>query len=165
MTRSRLLVVALLGLAVLTPAAAQAQSSVNLNVSATVAAYCTITASPVVFGAYEPLGTHATNPLDASGGVTVTCTKGSAPKIALNGGGNEADGSRHMTNGDSGLLAYQLYQDAGDSSVWGANGDVLTAQKAPSREPRAFTVYARVPAGQDPPTGSYSDTVLATFNF
>ena len=42
---------------------------------------------------------------------------------------------------------------------------VLTPPAAPDTTPRTFAVYGRIPAAQDKPLGSYSDTVIATVNF
>jgi spore coat protein U-like protein len=163
MKRNRLLVVAaVIGLAVLAPAGAYAQASADINISASVAARCTITATPIAFGAYDPLGVNATNPLDASGSVSVTCTRGSAPFVSLSPGNN----SRQMSNGTGGLLAYQLYKDASRTAIWGSVGsEQFAAGAAPDKNARTFTVYGRVEANLDPPTGTYGDVVVATFNF
>ena len=59
-----------------------------------------------------------------------------------------------------------MYKDSARTAVWGdAGGALYSAGAAPSKAPRAFTVYGRVPAGQDVPAGSYSDTIVATVNF
>ena len=53
-----------------------------------------------------------------------------------------------------------------ETQIWrtGAFGG-LTIPAAPSRAARTFTVYGRVPAGQDVVAGPYTDTVVATINF
>ncbi|HUM14049.1 MAG TPA: spore coat protein U domain-containing protein, partial [Candidatus Nitrosotalea sp.] len=48
------------------PAFAQTATA-NLGVSATVAKNCSISTTPVAFGAYDPIVTNATNPLDGTG--------------------------------------------------------------------------------------------------
>jgi spore coat protein U-like protein len=166
MKRNRLLVLAaVLGVALLVPAGAYAQTTANIAVSASVAANCTITATAIAFGAYDPLGINAGTPLDATGSVAITCTKGSAPFVTLGTGGNPSATARQMSNGGGGLLEYQLYQNAGRTTVWGTGADALTAGAAPNKNARTFTVYGRVEAGLDPATGTYGDTVVATFNF
>ena len=61
-------------------------ASANLNVTANVAANCTISTSPVAFGAYDPVVANASTDLTASGTVTVACTKGTAATIDLGNG-------------------------------------------------------------------------------
>ena len=122
-----------LGLA--TPALAQTAST-NLAVSATVAKNCSITTTAVAFGSYDPVVANASTPLDGTGTVVVTCTKGAGTRIDLSLGANA-----------SGAAAGQ------------------TIAAAPSKAARTFTVYGRVAAGQDVAAASYNDTVVATINF
>ncbi len=165
MNRNRLLVVAAVGFAALLPASAGAQTQADLAISASVAANCKISTTPVAFGAYDPLGLHATAPLDASGGVVVACTKGSIPTIELDLGAHASGTTRQMSNGASGVLPYQLYRANDYVSIWGTGGNALAAPAAPSKAARTFEVFGRVAPGQDPATGTYSDTVKATVNF
>ena len=68
--------------------------------------------------------------------------------------------------GGTDLLTYELYTDSGRSTVWGSGaGAGQTIATAPNKNPRTFTVYGRVPAGQDVGAASYADTVVATINF
>lgn len=144
----------------------------NLAVSANVSANCTITTAPVAFGAYDPIVANATTPRDSNGSVTITCTKGATTTMGLDVGGHSAQASgttRAMTDGAGtpSYLSYELYQDAPGGTVWGNSGaSLVTPPTAPSKAPRSFTVYGRIPAGQDVPVAaSYSDTVVATVNF
>jgi spore coat protein U-like protein len=167
--KRKLIVVALFGLVALLPAGAFAQGSASttLSVTASVASLCTISTSAVAFGSYDSLGANATSPLDANGGVTVTCTKGSVPVIGLGLGSHASGSTRQMATAGTDLLAYELYRANDYTSVWGVYGGAnqLTAPAAPSKAPRTFTVYGRVAAGLDPAVGSYSDSVQATVNF
>ena len=144
----------------------QAQSSTaNLNVSANVTVNCTISAAPVAFGSYDPIGANATTPLDASGAITIACTKGSTVTIGLDAGQNAAGSARRMAASPE-FLAYDLYQDTTRSTVWGNSGaGLLGAGTAPSNAPRTFTVYGRVATAQNVGAGSFTDVVLATVNF
>jgi spore coat protein U-like protein len=150
------------------PAFAQTATS-NFNVTANVANNCTITSTTLAFGPYDPLSAHATAPLDAAGSVTITCTKGAVTTIGLNAGNNSASASgttRAMSNGSGGFLSYEIYQDSGRNTFWGNTGaDRLTPGPAPSKAARAFPTYGRVPGGQDPDSGAYTDIVTATVNF
>jgi len=144
-----------------------ATATANLSVSATISNNCTITTAAVGFPAYDPIATHATTPDDStSGSVTITCTKGSAATIGLGLGANTSGSQMRMLNGSANYLNYALYQDAGRATVWGNSGaGLLSPVAAPSKAPRTFTVYGRIPAGQDLPAGTYADTVVATVNF
>ncbi|HKW91437.1 MAG TPA: spore coat U domain-containing protein [Methylomirabilota bacterium] len=147
-----------------TPAIAQTAST-NLASSATVAKNCSITTTAVAFGGYDPVVTNATTPLDGTGTVVVTCTKGAGTRIDL-GLGSNASGSTRRMSGGTDFLTYELYQNTGRTTIWGtgaAAGQTIAA--APSKAARTFTVYGRVAAGQDVAAGSYNDTVVATINF
>ena len=160
----------ILSLAILTlimaPAAFAATATANLNVSASVSAVCTITTSPVAFGAYDPVSANAATDLNANGTVTVACTKGAAATIDLGNGGNFLGGSRRMSSGTD-FLNYALYKDAARTQVWGTGlaGGTTAAYNAASKAPTAITVYGTVPQAQDVTVGAYSDVVVATINY
>ena len=146
------------------PALAQTATA-NLSVTATVTKNCSITTTPVAFGSYDPIVANAASPLDGTGTVVVTCTKGAGTRIDLGLGSNATGSTRRMLGGTD-LLTYELYTDTGRSTVWGAGaGAGQSIPAAPNKNPRTFTVYGRVAAGQDVGAASYSDTVVATINF
>ena len=146
------------------PALAQTATA-NLSVTATVTKNCSITTTPVAFGSYDPIVTNAASPLDGTGTVVVTCTKGAGTRIDLGLGSNATGSTRRMLGGTD-LLTYELYTDTGRSTVWGSGaGAGQSIPAAPNKNPRTFTVYGRVAAGQDVGAASYSDTVVATINF
>jgi spore coat protein U-like protein len=169
MNRNRFLVFAVLLCAVaLVPTLASAQSaSTNLAVSASVAANCTISTTPVAFGAYDPVVTNASASRDAAGGVTIACTKGAVPTIGLGLGSNSlAPTTRRMLGVSGDFLTYELYQPAGYTTVWGTSGaNLFSAGASTGRAGRTFAVNGRIPGGQDVATGAYTDTVVATVNF
>jgi spore coat protein U-like protein len=169
MKRAPILIVAG-GLAVISIAAESRllgqSASANLTVSASVSKNCTISTAPVNFGAYDPVTANATAPLDATGTVTITCTKGAPAKVSLNAGSNSVGATRRMTGGTTAFLTYELYKDSARATVWGSTLDTaLDVPAAPNRNPRDFPVYGRVVAAQDATVGSYTDTVVATVNF
>jgi spore coat protein U-like protein len=143
-----------------------ASATANLSIGATIVNNCTISTTPVGFSPYDPIVTHASTPDDStSGSVTVTCTRGTAPTIGL-GLGQNASGSQMRMAYGSNYLNYALYQDSGHTTVWGNSGSGLFSPgPAPSKAARTYTVYGRIPAGQDLPAGAYADTVVATVNF
>jgi len=165
MKRTVLSLIALTALAVSVPAFA-GSASAPLNISASVAANCTITTSPVAFGAYDPVVANAATDLLATGSVNVACTKGTAATIDLGNGGNFSGGSRRMGSG-SDFLNYALYKDAARTQVWGSGlaGGTTMAYNAATKASTAVTVYGTVPQAQDVTVGAYADVVLATINY
>jgi spore coat protein U-like protein len=147
---------------------AGADATDQLEVSVEVEANCSIVAVPLDFGNYDPVVTNASAVATGSGGLTVTCTTGAAVTVTLDQGLNDIAGSaavpqRRLANGGGAFLAYQL-SDSGDfSTVWSdASADVdYTGDGAAD----TLTVFGRIGAGQNVPTGIYTDTVLATVVF
>lgn len=175
------LAAAALTLALAVPPRAGGTTAV-LTVSATVNANCTISTSAVSFGRYESLLANATIPLNAAGAVSIACTKGSAPKIAMDLGRNPNGGRRHMALGAGGAsgaaetLYYELYQPPSSAPgtacsfpgtmAWGPSGAQTFAPGPPAkRGSRTYSVCGTIPAGQGVAMGSYADTVVATVNF
>ncbi len=166
MARSLRLALLTAGLLLALGAPAFAQSaSTSLGVNATVVNNCTISTAAVAFGSYDPIVAHDTTPLDATGTITVRCTKGAGSRIDLDLGANPSGNTQRMATGTE-FLTYELYQDAARTTVWGSGPTGgLTIAPAPNKSPRTFTVYGRVPAGQDVSAGPYTDTVTATILF
>ena len=145
--------------------ASAATAAANLAVSATVTNNCTISTAALAFGTYDPVVTHASTDLDGTGTVTVACTKGSTATVGLGLGANASGTTRRLTDGSSNYLTYELYQNAGRTTLWGTGADLLSPVAAPSKAARNFSVYGRVASNQDVSAGSYTDTVVATVNF
>ena len=154
------------------PSAHAASASSSFPVSAAVAAVCSISTANLNFGNYDPIGANAATPLDIDGSVTVTCTKGSQVWIDLNPGTHAASAvgtTRAMQSGASDFLSYELFSNAGRTTVWGVGnppgGSGFAPALAANKNPRSFTIFGRVPAAQDSAVGNYTDTVQATVNF
>lgn len=143
-------------------------ATATLTVNMSIANNCTISTTAVAFGSYDPVSTNATSPLDGTGSVSVACTKNTSATIGLGVGSNASGSTRRMSDGATtpSYATYELYQDSSRSTVWGNSGTgLLSPTAAPSKAARTFSVYGRVPAGQDIPAGSYADSVVATVNF
>ena len=141
-------------------------ASASLSVSASVINNCTISTAALAFGSYDPVVANASSSLDATGTITVACTKGATSTLGLNLGGNASGSTRRLTDGSGNYLTYEMYQDSSRSTVWGNSGAaLLTPAAAPSKAARNFTVYGRIPSNQDVSAGSYTDSVTATVNF
>lgn len=130
---------------------------------------CSVSASPVAFGAYNP---QAGAPNDSSGQISLTCQAFLSLllpyEIRLSAGNSGSFGARQMSAGGA-TLQYNLYSNVSRSTVWG-NGSggfgsvsgsiLLSALNIPAAVNR--TVYARVPALQSVPPGGYSDFITVT---
>jgi len=65
-------------------------------------------------------------------------------------------------------LFYNLYRDAARTSVWGdgmGGTQVQFVPDPPNNTPVPFTIFGRVPAGQDVSAGAYADSVTVTVNY
>jgi len=147
----------------------------NLNVTASVDASCTISATPVSFGAYNPTATadHFGN-----GSVTIACVKDSVPVVALSGGQNQGATAllrsmKHATVAD--LLAYELFKPsttapntactATETAAWGVDAADKFTPTGVTLSGSVYNVCGKVTKGQNVAAGAYSDVVIATVEF
>jgi len=136
----------------------------TVSVDTTVSSNCTISATPIIFGSYDPIGANSASgiALTAPGTISLTCLKGGSPTIGLGQGNNFFSGKRHLKDAD--FLDYELYQPSAATPsaactysgiIWGTSSSTFS-----------FNVCGSVPLGQDPSVGTgYLDTVVATVNF
>lgn len=101
------------------------------------------------------------------GSIVVTCTPGLAISIAMDygvNGGNSA--SRYMVRANSSdTIAYQLYQDAGRSIVWGTGSLAYGVSSFPTGT-QTYPVYGRLfSSSTQPSAGTYTDTVTVTLTY
>ena len=156
-------------------AASAGSATANLSVTATVSANCTIATAPVAFGtAYDTVAGTAVN---ATGSVSIACTKGAAPSVTLGLGANATGSTRRMSDGGTNFLAYELYQQPSTTvpgtacsytapTVWGTSGaNVFTPSVSPGKASRSYNVCGQIPGAQDVAAAVYSDLVVATINF
>lgn len=137
-------------------------ASGTLGVNVVVNKNCVISTTPLAFGVYDPIIANSSSPLDATGTVTITCTKGAATTIGM---GTSGGAAREMSSGAA-TMSYEIYRDASRTSIWaGSAPGLLDSGIAPDRNPRTFNVNGRIPGGQDLPSGGYSGTIVATVNF
>jgi spore coat protein U-like protein len=132
-------------------------ASGSVLVTANVTATCTVTASPLAFGAYDPLVANLTVSKDVTAPLTYACTKSLPATISL-----DNVGTRAMVNGTS-SLTYDIYTAADYSKVWGTTNTVAITGTGASA---TVNMYGRIPAGQlNLIAGLYSQTIQATINF
>ena len=127
-----------------------------LDVSTTVAPFCSINANPLAFRNYSM------TTVTASTSILVTCTKGTNYSIALDYGRNNNNNLRNMRF-NANILNYQLYQDEKMSRVWGdTQNNVLSA--IGNGELQTYKIYGNIPVNQNKPLGTYDDVVLVNIN-
>lgn len=144
---------------------AQAATATNtFQVTATVNSACSVTATNLAFGVYDP--SAAAN--DKTSTVTVTCTLATPYDIGLNAGEAGADvTTRQMKESVlPDLINYDLFSDPSRTVNWGNTVGVDTVNVASALgTPEVHTVYGRIPAGQYVTAGSYSDTISVTVTY
>ena len=135
------------------------------DASAQASASCTISTTSVVFGNYNVFNGSA---LDSTGTVTYRCNPQTQSIIISLSKGQSATYSPRKMNQGAENLTYDLFTNAGRTTIWGdgtGGTSVYSDPNPPKNIDVNITVYGRVPAGQDVSAGSYSDTVSATINF
>lgn len=129
------------------------------------AAQCSVSATPVMFGAYPPFSPV---PTDSTGTVSVTCQGATQSyTVALSIGGGGAYATRSML-GPGVRMGYQLYSDVARSQVWGDGSGGSTLVAGSMRRGGgtvSHTVYGRIPALQVLIPGTYSDTIIVTLTW
>jgi spore coat protein U-like protein len=161
-------VVAIVCVAIIaTPRLHGATATASLAVTASVSANCVINAGSLAFGAYDPVSTNASTDLSGSGTFTVACTRGAANVwVGMGNGANYSGGRRMRLGATTDYLSYELYKDnTASPAVWGNTLATGLGYSPTTLAPYTMTVYGKVPANQDVPAGSYSDTVVMTVNF
>ena len=166
----KLFVITLAVMLAATSAMAGSKTS-SMAVSATIASSCVITAHPLAFGTYDPLGANASSDATQTTTVTVQCVEELPATLTLDQGLYPATGStatvplRRMQcfDLDQNYLNYFLYRDAAHTLVWGANTNAVTITG--DGNPHDYTAYAVLPAGQIQESGGFADTVVATVSY
>ncbi len=140
----------------------------TFQVTATVISSCTVAGTALNFGSsIDPLA--AATPLDATSTLNVQCTNTTPYTVALNAGANAGGASnfttRTMKSGTR-SLGYQLYLDAGRSSVWGdGTATSSTVAGTGTGSAQSLTIYGRLPSLANVVPGSYTDTVTVTISY
>ena len=156
-----------------------ASATTTIAVSASVTQNCTIsTTSALAFVAYDPIGANATAALNATGQVSVACSKGATGlTIGIDNGAHVAGAQRQMLGGTAaGMLQYNLFQPPNNTPStpctfpatvpWTNTGaGLFTLSSATTKVARVYNVCGTVPGGQDVAADAYTDTVTATINF
>jgi spore coat protein U-like protein len=146
-------------------AVAATTTPITFTVTATVADACSVSATNLAFGAYVPASAL---PVDGTSTVTVTCTLAAPYNVRLNEGtasGASVTTRQMVRSGGSELLSYALYRDAARTLNWGKTDSTDTLTSIGTGLAVGHTVYGRIPASQNVPSGSYSDTITVTISY
>lgn len=132
---------------------------------------CSVSATAVNFGTYNPLSGSAAQ---STGTVTVDCQVLLVGlfvswTVTLSSGASGSYVARQLQSGAN-ALSYNLYTNAARTSVWGdgSNGtSVISANPflVVGSNTVNYTVYGSIPAAQDRPAGSYTDTLTVTMTY
>ena len=126
------------------------------------AAKCTISATPIAFGAYNVFNTA---PVDSVGSLLFNCTGAKNVSIEISQGQSGTFQPRALRQGGESLY-YNLFLDPSRSIVWGnGSGGTQTYVTDPGKEDVTVTIYGRIPPQQDISHGTYGDSVVVTINF
>jgi spore coat protein U-like protein len=102
-----------------------------------------------------------------NGSIVLTCTPGISVAIGLGNGLHGATANeRYMQRvGGTELIAYQLYQDASRTTVWGTGAQARVLSSFPVTT-QTYTVYARLVGGNRwPRAGEYLDRVVVELQY
>lgn len=132
-------------------------------------ANCTVAGTGIVFPTYvSPGGGNA----DSSGTIGVTCTGlGLLVTYTIQlSSGSGSFAHRTLVFASVNALAYNMYTDTTRLTIWGdgtAGTSTVSDSYLLSIGPnlKNYTVYGRVPAGQNQPAGTYTDQITITITF
>jgi len=141
---------------------ADANATGTFTVSISIVGTCTVVTNPLAFGT---VSTGTSNAANANANLAVTCPSGLPYNIGLqsvNAGGS--GGAGIMKSGTTLSLAYNLYQNAANTTPWGNTVGTNTVALTGGGVPQTQVVYGQVTqANANAATAaSYSDTVRVT---
>ena len=133
-----------------------ATTTTTMAVTATVLSFCTVAASPLVFGNYT------------SAQLDATCTNGTGYTIGLDAGtgAGATTANRSMTGVVTAQpLPYSLHRNSARTQNWGDTAGTDTASGTGTGLPQTVTVYGRIASGQYPGPGAYADLITVTLAY
>lgn len=147
----------------------------SLTVSATISSGCALGISSSSSNDFGTLDFGKMTTIEKSvdvassigaGSIIITCTPGVTATIALDYGVNGGTVNQRFLkhSATKKLLAYQLYQDAAHSRVWGSDSLAKTVSAFPSTT-QTYSVYGELLSSYFPPAGVYRDTVTVTVTY
>jgi len=130
----------------------------------TLAAQCNVTATPLNFGAYDPLSSV---PLNSTGSFSIICNPNKQTFniiLQLTAGNSGSYAQRSMSSGGGTALNYNIYTNAAQTTILGdgSGGSVSLTQTVTRQTPWFVTFYGQVPPLQNVIPGLYTDIITAT---
>ena len=144
------------------------------------AATCSVSASSINFGSYDPTSSAA---VTANGSISFTCTNtgnGDTVTVMLSTGSSGSYANRTLVLGGQ-SLDYNIYADSGYTAILGngtggsyylyacygrgSGSPCSTSGGYPSGTTFTGAMYGQLPGGQDVSAGTYSDTLTVTLTF
>ncbi|WP_345972614.1 spore coat U domain-containing protein [Sulfurimonas diazotrophicus] len=137
------------------------------------AATCSVSSTGLAFGSYNPFDLAS---VTTTGTITIQCTTLKLndrvqATLLLSTGSSNSYSARTMQNDAAETLAYNIYTSSNYALVWGDgnSGTEVVSDKffakllAPAT--KNYTMYARIPAGQDAGVGTYQDVITVTVEY
>lgn len=124
-------------------------------------AQCTVSVPSVNISQYKALDQFENVSL-VSG--EVRCDIPSVVKLRASEGGSNSYTQRTLSSGMN-SLGYNLYIGTNASYIWGDGTSGTSEMTVNAGSSTSITANLRIPAGQNPPSGWYSDTVTFTVIF
>ncbi len=142
----------------MTGAASAATATNNLSVQANVQNVCTISLAPgtVDFGNYDP--TSTTDNIAGQTSFGYKCTKGASFKVFITR-------NNQMLLGGVDPLTYDLYSDAGRTTVFPATSGTATAQTSTDNGQKTVNIYGKIPNSQNVISGLHTETDVITIEY
>lgn len=140
--------------------------SSTFDVTLTIVADCTISASGMNFGTTQGVLASA---VTASSNLSVTCTNSTPYNIGLNAGTGTGStvATRYMDGASAAgnKVAFNIYQNAGNSTVWGNTQGTDTLGGTGTGTAQTISVYGQIPVQTTPKPDNYKSTITATVYF
>jgi spore coat protein U-like protein len=156
----------LLAIGCLSPSA-QAATSANIPVSATVTAGCLVIGGTSNYGTLDfgSASSLATSTLTAAlPGVVLQCTPGVSLTMTVDGGQHNVSGRRlQRVTGGTQQIGYALFRDAGLTQSLGISQSVAVAYSDAANI--SLPVYGRLVLPGNLPAGQYSDVLQVTLSW
>lgn len=136
----------------------------SMPVSVNVMPGCIITATPLVFGLYNPNSAISTKSIAR---LNLLCTLNTPYDIALDQGAGDSATTRLRTMSGPGFasIRYTLSQNPTHTINWGNTVGVDTALRTGTGIKQYLTVYGEIPAKQNVEIGAYRDVVNVSIIF
>jgi spore coat protein U-like protein len=151
-------------LSLMSPAFAAEIQTTRMLVSVNVLSGCIITATPLVFGLYNPNSATSTK---STARLRLLCTLNTPYNVALDQGAGEVATTRLRTlsGPDTQVIRYTLSQNATHTVNWGNILGVDTLLGTGTGVQQYLTVYGEIPAKQNVSMGAYRDVVNVSVIF